>query len=59
MMLNDITRCHGIDCHQRQHCARYTAPVPEGVLLSWVSNCNPERTHMCPEIIYGINESHD
>lgn len=58
-MLNDMTRCQGIGCHQRLHCLRYTAPVPENALLSWVSTLNPERTHMCPEIIYGINESHD
>ena len=50
-MLNDITRCHGIGCHQRLHCARYTAPVPEGALLSWVSTLNPERAPECPEFI--------
>ena len=58
-MLNDITRCHGIGCHQRRHCARHTAPVPEGVMLSWVSTLNPEREPMCLEILYNFNESHD
>ena len=55
-MLNDITRCMGRDCHQRQHCARYTAPVPEGVLLSWASTMNPEGAPECPEIIYNIKK---
>jgi len=52
-MLNDITRCLGRDCHQRHLCARYTAPVSEGVLLSWVSTLNPERA---PECLYIITE---
>ena len=50
-MLNDITRCHGIDCHQRHQCARHTAPMPDNVLFSWVSNLNPERAHLCSYFI--------
>jgi hypothetical protein len=44
---NDITRCHGVGCHQRQLCARHVAPVPDNVLLSWVSTLNHERAHLC------------
>lgn len=50
-MLNDITRCHGIDCHQKHQCARHTTPIPDNVLLSWVATMNPERAHLCSGFI--------
>ena len=50
-MLNDITRCHGINCHQKHQCARRTTPIPDNVLLSWVATLNPERTHLCPGFV--------
>ena len=50
-MLNDFTRCHGTGCHQRHQCARYIAPIPDNVLLSWAINLNPERAHLCAYFI--------
>ena len=50
-MLHDVTRCHGTDCQVRQLCLRHTAPVPDNVLLSWVSTLNPERAHLCEGFI--------
>lgn len=50
-MLNDTTRCLGTNCHQRLHCARHTAPIPENVLLSWADSLNPERAHLCAYFI--------
>lgn len=50
-MLNDITRCLGRGCPDRHTCARYIAPIPENVSLSWVSDLNPERAKPCPSYI--------
>lgn len=56
-MLSDITRCHGIDCHQKHQCARHTAPVPDNALLSWVATMNPERAHLCSGFIVSTKTS--
>jgi hypothetical protein len=50
-MLNDVTRCRGVDCHQKHLCARHITPIPDNILLSWVATLNPERAHMCPGFI--------
>jgi hypothetical protein len=50
-MLNDITRCHGIGCTLRMNCARHTAPIPDNMLLSWASNLNHDRAHICGYLI--------
>ena len=57
-MLSDITRCHGIDCHQKHQCARHATPIPDNALLSWVATMNPERAHLCAGFIATELEGH-
>ena len=51
MMLNDITRCVGVGCSEREHCMRCTTPVPERTALSWAGNLNHEQAPECPYFI--------
>jgi len=50
-MLNDITRCVGVGCSEREHCMRCTTPVPERTALSWAGNLNHEQAPECPYFI--------
>ena len=58
-MLRDVTRCHGTGCHQKHQCARHIAPVPDNILLSWASNLNHERAHLCAYFIAAELEGSD